>query len=61
MEFENTTIVRYLMGWNDDPMMRREDFLNPTVELDKLCNYCGRKCACGSQIKLSTLQTSQKF
>ena len=48
MEFENTTIVRYLMGWNDDPMMRREDFLNPTVELGKLCNYCGRKCACGS-------------
>ena len=48
MKFENTTIVRYLMGWNDDLMTRREDFLNPTVELGKLCNYCGRKCACGS-------------
>jgi hypothetical protein len=46
MEFENVTIVRCLMSWNDDPTMKREDFLNPGTQLGVLCNYCGRKCGC---------------
>ncbi|KAJ7908585.1 hypothetical protein B0H13DRAFT_2016374 [Mycena leptocephala] len=29
MEFSNLTIVKYLIGWNDDPTELREDFLNP--------------------------------
>lgn len=45
-DFENLIIVRYLMSWNDDPTMRREDFLNPVIQFGRLCNYCGRKCAC---------------
>jgi len=48
LDFDNTTIVRYLLSWNDDPTMRREDFLNPGTQLGRHCNYCGRKCACGS-------------
>jgi hypothetical protein len=46
MNFDNLTIVRYLMSWNDDPTMRREDFLNPEQQFGVLCNYCGRKCSC---------------
>jgi hypothetical protein len=48
LDFDNTTIVRYLLSWNDDPTMRREDFLNPGIQIGRLCNYCGRKCACNS-------------
>ncbi len=48
MDFDNLTIVRYLMSWNDDPMNKREDFLNPKIKLGILCNSCGRKCSCGS-------------
>jgi hypothetical protein len=47
-DFDNLTIVRYLMSWNDDPMMKREDFLNPETPIGRLCNYCGRKCNCFS-------------
>lgn len=48
IDFDNMTIIRYLMSWNDDPTMKREDFLNPNVQLGRLCNYCGRKCSCYS-------------
>lgn len=49
MEFENLTIVRYLLSWNDDPSIKREDFLNPDASQNGiLCNLCGRKCACNS-------------
>ena len=46
MDFDNLTIVRYLMSWNDNPMMKREDFLNPETPVGHLCNYCGRTCNC---------------
>src|ERR1700737_3764913 len=46
-DFDNLTIVRYLMSWNDDPTMRREDFLNPVMPPGKYCNNCGRRCTCG--------------
>jgi len=47
-DFDNLTIVRYLMSWNDDPMMQRENFLNPELPAGVVCNYCGRKCDCFS-------------
>ena len=46
MNFDNLTIVRYLISWNDDPTMQREDFLNPDKIFERLCNYCDRKCTC---------------
>ncbi|KAG7005366.1 hypothetical protein G7Y79_00020g048940 [Physcia stellaris] len=29
MEYDNVTIVRYIINWNDKPTRMREDFLNP--------------------------------
>ena len=29
MEFDNLTIVRYLMSWNDQLTRRQEDFMDP--------------------------------
>ncbi|KAJ6622746.1 hypothetical protein B0H10DRAFT_1787494 [Mycena sp. CBHHK59/15] len=47
MEFSNLTIVKYLIGWNDDPTELRENFLNPNQKITKRCSACGRTCACG--------------
>jgi len=44
MDFDNLTIVRYLMSWNDDPTRRREDFMDPEKQFGKECGYCGRTC-----------------
>ncbi|OQN95067.1 hypothetical protein B0A48_18799, partial [Cryoendolithus antarcticus] len=41
-DFDNLTIVRYLLGVNDNPVRQREDFLNPFVEGGELCHRCGR-------------------
>ncbi|KAJ7651100.1 DNA breaking-rejoining enzyme [Roridomyces roridus] len=46
-EFSNLTIVKYLIGWNDDPTETRENFLNPTQKPTMRCATCGRNCACG--------------
>ncbi|OQN95707.1 hypothetical protein B0A48_18455 [Cryoendolithus antarcticus] len=40
-DFDNLTIVRYLLGVNDNPVRQREDFLNPFVEGGELCHRCG--------------------
>ncbi|KAJ7107691.1 DNA breaking-rejoining enzyme, partial [Mycena epipterygia] len=47
MEFSNLTIVKYLIGWNDDPTELRENFLNPNQKVTERCSACGRTCACG--------------
>jgi hypothetical protein len=46
MAFDNLTIVRYLISWNDDPTHKREDFLNPDASEGKICVACGRSCTC---------------
>ncbi|KAJ6631661.1 DNA breaking-rejoining enzyme [Mycena sp. CBHHK59/15] len=47
MEFSSLTIVKYLIGWNDDPTELRENFLNPNQKISERCPACGRTCACG--------------
>ena len=46
MDFDNLTIVRYLMSWNDQPTRCREDFMDPEKQLGRECGYCGRTCDC---------------
>ena len=46
MSYDNATIVRYLMGVNDDPVCRREDFLNPDKVSGRPCSMCNRSCDC---------------
>ena len=46
MEFDSLTIVRYLMGWNDEPTRRREDFMDPEKQMGIACGRCGRTCNC---------------
>jgi hypothetical protein len=46
MDFDNLTIVRYLMSWNDQPTRRREDFIDPKKQLGKSYSYCSRTCDC---------------
>jgi hypothetical protein len=47
MEFSSLTIVKYLIGWNDDPTELQENFLNPNQKITEKCPACGRTCACG--------------
>ncbi|KAJ6511064.1 DNA breaking-rejoining enzyme [Mycena sanguinolenta] len=47
MEFSNLTIVKYLIGWNDNPTELRENFLNPNQQIREMCFACGRTCPCG--------------
>ncbi|KAF8992310.1 hypothetical protein BDZ89DRAFT_973503 [Hymenopellis radicata] len=46
MEFSHLTIVKYLISWNDDPLLPRSDFFNferaPVVK----CFTCNRSCPC---------------
>ena len=44
MDFDNLTIVRYLMSWNDEPTRRHEDFMDPEKQFSKECGYCSRIC-----------------
>lgn len=46
LAFDNMTIVRYLFSWNDDPVNRREEFMNPHSTGGTRCHYCGRECTC---------------
>jgi hypothetical protein len=41
--FDNLTIVRYLMGVNDDPTNPREEFLKLERFKTKRCKTCGHK------------------
>ena len=51
MAFDNLTIVRYLISWNDDPTHKREDFLNPDASEGKICVACGRSCTCAQSYR----------
>jgi hypothetical protein len=44
--FGPDVIVRYLYNWNDNPVAKREDFMNPEAQKGTHCSYCGRTCAC---------------
>ncbi|KAJ7668225.1 hypothetical protein B0H14DRAFT_2424765, partial [Mycena olivaceomarginata] len=46
VEFSSLTIVKYLISWNDSPVVRRRDFFNPNRPLQVRCSYCGRTCNC---------------
>lgn len=46
LEFESLTIMRYLLGNNDDPVHICEDYMNPERQGGVLCGYCGRSCSC---------------
>lgn len=46
MEFSNLTIVKYLISWNDNPMLKREDFFNFNRPPSTKCFTCGRSCHC---------------
>ena len=45
-EFTHMTIVKYLLSWNDNPMMPREDYLNFNLPPTKECSTCARSCSC---------------
>ena len=47
-EFSNLTIVKYLISWNDNPTINREDFFNFNLLPTTRCNTCGRSCDCGA-------------
>lgn len=46
LEFSSLTIVKYLISCNDDPLERREDYLNPNRPPALRCYSCGRSCHC---------------
>jgi hypothetical protein len=46
LDFSSMTIVKYLISWNDDPLERREDYLNPNRTPALKCYSCGRSCHC---------------
>lgn len=45
-DFTNLTIIKYLLAWNDDVLIPREDFLNPDRPPAVRCFSCGRTCYC---------------
>ena len=45
-DFNSSSIIRYLVGWNDDPTMQRENYMNPNQFGSTKCYTCGRECAC---------------
>lgn len=45
MDFDNLTIVRYLIGTNGDFDRPREEFMNPSAHIGILCSTCGRSCS----------------
>ena len=46
MAFGPDMITRYLYNWNDNPVAKREDFMNPGTQRGSLCTICGRSCSC---------------
>ncbi|KAL1712389.1 DNA breaking-rejoining enzyme [Schizophyllum commune] len=47
-DFTYMTIVKYIISYIDEPMSSREDFFRPGPHVNRLCNQCGRRCACNS-------------
>lgn len=48
MDLSNATIFKYLCtSWNDKPLERREDLLDPRRAPAVTCFTCGRSCNCG--------------
>ncbi|PBK94423.1 hypothetical protein ARMGADRAFT_1045761 [Armillaria gallica] len=45
-EFTHLTIVKYLISWNDTPMLRRDQFFDFSRPLTVKCHSCGRSCHC---------------
>ncbi|PBK86689.1 hypothetical protein ARMGADRAFT_940134 [Armillaria gallica] len=45
-DFSHLTIVKYLISWNDNPMLRRDDFFKLDCQLLVQCRTCGRTCPC---------------
>jgi hypothetical protein len=47
LDLQSPTILKYIMSWNDEPLERREDYLNPNRMPAVKCYSCGRCCHCG--------------
>ncbi|KAJ3861115.1 DNA breaking-rejoining enzyme [Lentinula novae-zelandiae] len=45
-EFTHLTIVKYLISWNDNPHVDRDDFFNMKRAPAKVCPTCNRSCHC---------------
>ncbi|KAG0694256.1 hypothetical protein DFH29DRAFT_985313 [Suillus ampliporus] len=45
--FDNPgTIFKYLLSWNDAPLLQREDYFNPDRAGSDPCTNCGCTCSC---------------
>ncbi|KAJ3753267.1 DNA breaking-rejoining enzyme, partial [Lentinula raphanica] len=45
-EFTHLTIVKYLISWNDNPHVDRDDFFNLDRAPATICPTCNRSCHC---------------
>ncbi|KAJ3768186.1 DNA breaking-rejoining enzyme, partial [Lentinula raphanica] len=45
-EFTHLTIVKYLISWNDNPHVDRDDFFNMDRAPATVCPTCNRSCHC---------------
>ncbi|KAJ3846075.1 hypothetical protein EV368DRAFT_53243, partial [Lentinula lateritia] len=45
-EFTHLTIVKYLISWNDNPHVDRDDFFNMNHAPTTACPTCNRTCHC---------------
>ncbi|KAJ3913416.1 DNA breaking-rejoining enzyme, partial [Lentinula edodes] len=45
-EFTHLTIVKYLISWNDNPHVDRDDFFNMHRAPTTVCPTCNRSCHC---------------
>ncbi|KAJ3926790.1 MAG: DNA breaking-rejoining enzyme [Lentinula lateritia] len=45
-EFTHLTIVKYLISWNDNPHVDRDNFFNMKHARAKVCPTCNRSCHC---------------
>ncbi|KAJ3753401.1 hypothetical protein EV360DRAFT_97034 [Lentinula raphanica] len=45
-EFTHLTIVKYLISWNDNPHINRDDFFNMHRKPTTVCPTCNRSCHC---------------
>ncbi|KAJ3760308.1 DNA breaking-rejoining enzyme [Lentinula raphanica] len=45
-EFTHLTIVKYLISWNDNPTVDRDDFFNMNRAPTVACPTCNRTCHC---------------
>ncbi|KAJ3851515.1 DNA breaking-rejoining enzyme [Lentinula lateritia] len=45
-EFTHLTIMKYLISWNDNPHVDRDDFFNMNRAPTTVCPTCNRSCHC---------------